>query len=152
MTAETSAQIEALARVPDDVEQLIARTATTASTGEGWSAAEIVGHLCDSARYWGARMLLAVHEDLPQLKVFDENAMVQLAAWRYRPLDMLLRDFRSVSEHNVAFLRSLPAAAFERAGMHEVRGRITLADMVAAESSHELGHVNQLRETLGGGN
>jgi len=152
MTAETVTQIEALARVPEDVEQLIARAGSTETAGEGWTAAEIVGHLCDSARYWGARMLRAVYEEMPQLNVFDENAMVQLAAWRYRPLEMLLRDFRSVSEQNVTFLRSLPATAFERAGMHAVRGRITLAEMVATESAHELGHVAQLRETLGIGN
>lgn len=149
---ETSELVETLAAIPDRLEAL-ARRASGARAGtagdEAWTPSEIVGHLCDSARYWGARMFRVAHEENPLLVSFDENALVDLAAYRYRALDELLRGFRLLAEGNVALLRTLDTAAWERMGTHEARGPMTLRTIVATEADHEQVHVRQLAAALG---
>ena len=141
-----------LAAIPDQLDILVARGAELppqSGVAEDWTPSEILGHLCDSARYWGARMYRVAHEDEPELPPFDENGMVQLAAYRYRPLAPLLRQFHLIAEDNVALLRSLPPEAWDRAGRHEMRGRITQREIAAVEADHDRNHVHQLRAALG---
>lgn len=150
-TGDPSAHVAALAAIPDQLEAAVreAGVGTDKTSGDDWTPAEIVGHLGDAARYWGARMQRVVREDEPALPYWDETTMVDLAAYRYRDLDELLRVFRLTSAGNVAFLRALPAEVWERTGMHETRGRITLREIVAIEAGHQQGHVRQMREALG---
>lgn len=148
---DPSAHVATLAAIPDQLEAAVreAGAATDQTSAGEWTPAEIVGHLGDAARYWGARMLRVARENEPALPYWDENTMVDLAAYRYRDLDELLRVFRLTSAGNVTFLRGLPAEAWERAGLHETRGRITLREIVATEAGHQQGHVRQLRAALG---
>lgn len=149
---EVDAHVETLAAIPDRLESLARRahgTLAGVAGDEAWTPSEIVGHLCDSARYWGARMFRVAREDNPALVSFDEQEMVNLAAYRYRALDELLRGFRLLAEGNVALLRSLDAAAWDRIGTHDARGPITLREIAAIEAGHEQIHVRQLAEALG---
>lgn len=115
------------------------------TTGEGeWTTSELVGHLCDAARYWGGRMRLVVYEDEPALPVYDQDTFVRLAAYRYVPVATLAREFRLISEANVALLRGLRPEAWQRGGRHEERGRLTLRALVEIEAEHEGDHVRQL--------
>lgn len=146
--------VEGLAEIPNQLETLANRAkkaASPAASTDEWAPSEIVGHLCDAARYWGARMRRVVHEDDPALEAFDENMLVRLGAHRYWPLEALLREFRLLSEANVAFLRGLAPSAWERAGVHESRGRLTLREIVAIEAAHEQGHVHQFAEAVDSG-
>jgi len=152
--SDSAAAVATLASIPGQLDTLVERGAeltprTSAGANEDWTPSEILGHLCDSARYWGARMYRVAHEDEPELPFFDENDMVQLAAYRYRPLAPLLRQFHLIAEDNVALLRSLPPEAWDRAGRHATRGRITLREIAAVEADHEQNHVRQLRAALG---
>ncbi len=146
--------IATLASIPDRVQAAIREAASSNSAprpagDEGWTAAQVLGHLGDAARYWGARFYRAAREDEPKLASFDEDELVALAAYQYRPLDELMGVFRLNSEGNVALLRALPSGAWERTGLHATRGRITLREMAEVEADHELVHVRQLREALG---
>ncbi|MFI5273882.1 MAG: DinB family protein [Ktedonobacterales bacterium] len=152
MSAQESAlHLDTLAAIPDQLEAAVREAGAGAPSAAGaeWTPSEIAGHLGDAARYLGARMRRVVREQEPALPLFDENTMVELAAYRYRDLDELLAVFRLTSAGNVAFLRALPADAWERAGHHEVRGPLTLREIVAIESAHEQAHARQFREALG---
>lgn len=159
-SGDTRALVAALAAIPDQLEAAVRAAGTSSASipaavpvpmpaADDWTPGEIAGHLGDAARYWGARMLRVVHEDEPALPYWDENTMVDLAAYRYRDLDELLRVFRLTSAGNVAFLRGLPPEAWGRAGIHETHGRVTLHEMVATEAGHQQGHVRQFRAALG---
>jgi hypothetical protein len=153
----TDELVTTLAAIPDRVEASIRQSgATVASeaalpsedTDATWNANQVLGHLCDSARYWGARMFRVVREDEPLLPGIDQDALMLAFAHKYRALDELLATFRLGSAGNVAFLRGLPAEAWQRAGTHEERGRMTLRELVEVETDHELVHLRQLREAL----
>jgi adenine phosphoribosyltransferase len=152
-TATTAELIATLAAIPDQLEALARQTGgTTPPNGapeDTWTPSEVAGHLCDAARYWGARMRRAVHEQSPTLDRFDEGTMVRLAAYRYWPLDMLLRSFRLLSEDTAAFLRGLPPEAWGRSGIHEEYGLLTLREIVEIEAGHERTHVRQFAAALG---
>lgn len=147
--------IALLASVPDQLEAALpaanltsvvppasntSNVSGTASGEEGWTTSEIIGHLCDAARYWGGRMRLAVYEERPRLEPFDQDALVRLAAYRYTPADTLLRELRLVSASNVALLRGLRLEQWERVGVHAERGALTVRQMVEIEASHEQDH------------
>ena len=157
MTASTTDDlIAALAEIPHRLEALAARATQAdggaspgAASSDAWTPSEVAGHLCDSARYWGARMRRVVYEQSPAMEMFDEGTMVRLAAYRYWPLAMLLREFRLLSEDTTAFLRGLPADAWQRSGVHPERGTITLNDIIDIEAAHEQNHVRQFAAALG---
>jgi len=155
--ATTDELIAALASVPDRVESAL-REAGPAAQGAAlpaedgdvaWNASQVLGHLGDAARYWGARFFRTVREENPRLPGVDQDALMTYFAYRYRPLDELLQAFRLTSAGNVALLRGLPAEAWERTGVHEERGPMTLREMAEVEADHEIMHVRQLREALG---
>lgn len=151
MTDSTTDELLAqLAGVPDALEAAL-RTAPprspSATTGEdSWTTSEIVGHMCDAARYWGGRMRRAVHEDSPHLEQFDQDAFVRLAAYRHIAPETLAQEFRLVSASNVALLRGLRPEQWERVGVHPERGPLTVREMVEIEAGHESGHARQLAE------
>lgn len=147
-----------LASVPDQLEAALPATAalptaSSATSGapsgeESWTTSEIIGHLCDAARYWGGRMRLAVYEDRPRLEPFDQDALVRMAAYRYLPADMLLREFRLVSGANVAMLRGLTPEQWERVGTHAERGPLTVRQMAEIEANHERDHAQAFADAL----
>jgi hypothetical protein len=154
-TGAASGAIVTLAAIPDRLEALArqaqsgqAHEASGAEAG-GWTASEVAGHLCDAARYWGARMRLVVYEQSPALAPYNEEGEVRLAAYRYWPVDVLLREFRVLSEDTVAFLRALPDETWERPGVHAERGPLTLRQIVEIEAEHEENHVRHFAATLG---
>ena len=156
--ATIEALIAALEGVPSRVEALAQRAAGSeraqpgaeSALGPGeWSGPEIAGHLCDAARVWGGRMRVVAFEEQPQLPAYDENGEVLLGGYRYTALADLVREFRLVSERNVALLRGLPTAAWERTGHHAERGSMTLREIVTVEAEHEQMHAGQLARALG---
>src|SRR5262245_22827974 len=115
--ASTDELIATLNAVPDRVADILrqagaestARAAFPAEGSDGaWNANQVLGHLCDAARYWGARMFRIAREDEPLLPGIDQDALVVAFAHRHRSLDELLATFRLVSAGNVALLRGLP--------------------------------------------
>ena len=119
--------IATLAAIPDRVADSLhqagaasaAQAVLPAESGEGaWNANQVLGHLCDSARYWGARMFRIAHEDNPLLPGIDQNALMVAFAHRYRALDELLATFRLASAGNIALLRDLSPEAWQRSGIH----------------------------------
>jgi hypothetical protein len=156
--ASTEDLVATLASMPDRVAETLRQGGAdaverTALPSEGadasWNAQQVLGHLGDSSRYWGARMLRTVFEDEPQLPGVDQDALMLAFAHRYRSPDELLTMYRLASAGNVALLRGLPAEAWQRAGIHEERGRMTLRAMVEVQADHEQIHLRQLREALG---
>jgi uncharacterized damage-inducible protein DinB len=138
--------IESLASMPDRLEAAVAALGPreAAPGADGWSARELTGHLCDAARMWGARMRLAAFEDRPHLESYDQDTFVRLGAYRHIPAAALVSQFRTISEPTVAFLRELDTSAWERTGVHDERGALTLREIVAIEAEHEREHVEQI--------
>jgi hypothetical protein len=116
-----------------------------------WSVAEIVAHLADAelAMGWRLRGMLATpglalawwgQDRWAERRGYDAVSPTEHAAL-----------FRALREGNLRLLASVPRAWWDDCfGVHEVRGRQTVADFVALEAAHDLNHLRQIDRILRG--
>jgi uncharacterized damage-inducible protein DinB len=152
-TAETrSAHIETLRLLPERLRAAVtglgeAQLNTPYRAG-GWTVRQVVHHLADSHANSFIRFKLALTEDWPTIKPYDE------AAWAALPDSALAIDgslvFLDVLHARwVALLESLAEADFDRGFVHPDNGRQTIGLALASyawHSLHHTAHITNLRE------
>jgi hypothetical protein len=110
-----------------------------------WSIKEVVGHLADSERIFGYRLLRIGRGDGTPLPGFDENAYVPAGDFDARPLASVLDELRAVRQSTTALAHGLPANAWSRRG--EASGKVisarALAYIIVGHLTH---HERVLRE------
>src|SRR5580700_592171 len=92
-----------------------------------WSIAEILAHLADAELVGGWRMRLIVGHNGVPIQAFDQNVWAETFAYARRDPAASLETFRVLRESNLAMLGSLPKNLWENYGMHEERGKETIA-------------------------
>lgn len=141
-----------LRSTPDVVRGLLVPQPTVAigfrPDGE-WNAQEIVAHLIHGERTdWIPRVRhVLAHADREPFPPFARDGWGDLVA---RPLPELLETFAAERRGSLAALASLglTEADLERVGLHPRLGRVTLANLLATWSVHDLTHVEQLTRLL----
>jgi uncharacterized damage-inducible protein DinB len=114
----------------------------------GWTVRQVVHHLADSHVNAYVRHKLVATETNPPLKAYDENAWSSLADVA-GPVSVSLQLLAALHERWAAFLRSLPADAFRRTGLHGENGSMTLDELVglyAWHGRHHVAHITVLRQ------
>ena len=118
----------------------------------GWTARQVIHHLADSHLNAFVRAKLALTEDEPELKVWDENAWAALPDSTTAPVAGSLEILDGVHARLVLLLSALDARGFQRAGRHQQRGRVRVADLLdiyAWHGAHHLRQVEGLRRARG---
>ena len=81
-----------------------------------WTAREILGHILDSERIFGYRLLCFARGDQALLEVADQDLYVRNSELtRYRFSD-LIEEFNLVRKAHILLIEHLPAAGWERWG------------------------------------
>lgn len=111
-----------------------------------WSIQQLIVHLMDSHVTAAWRMRRIIAEDNPLITAYDENAFVQRLAYDQTDAKAAVEIFRLTQRMTANLLRTLPDDAFERAGNHTERGRITLGELVPDYIRHLEHHMKFLRE------
>jgi hypothetical protein len=115
-----------------------------------WSPAEVLAHLRAADDIQAMRAYMILTRDEPPLPAFDERVWSQVAGYlTLHPRASLDLYFRRRIELGYA-LRAVNAAAFDRAGMHEALGRLTLRALLENLAEHEEDHVAQLEAAQAG--
>ena len=117
-----------------------------------WSPFDVVGHLSHGDRAeWIPRVRhLLEHGEARPFTPFDRFAQVRDAPGR--TLSEKLDEFaalRAQSLRDLAALRLTPAD-LERAGAHPAFGRVTLGQLLATWTVHDLGHLAQVCRAMAG--
>lgn len=107
-----------------------------------WSIAEILAHLADSELIIGWRMRLILGSNGASLQNADQDAWAAIPGYARNPKASLVT-FRVLREANLALLKSLPKHLWQNYGMHEKRGKETIAHMVRLYAGHDLNHLTQ---------
>jgi uncharacterized damage-inducible protein DinB len=117
----------------------------------GWTVRQLVHHIADSHANSYIRVKLALTEDNPTIKPYDEAAWATLPDSRM-PIDVSLAFTQAVHARFVCLLESMTDADYEKTFQHPERGSITLATNLAIydwHSRHHTAHITGLRERTG---
>ncbi|WP_263350208.1 YfiT family bacillithiol transferase [Acidicapsa acidisoli] len=117
----------------------------------GWSLRQVVHHVADSHANSYVRFKLALTEDWPTIKPYDEAAWAELSDSRLS-IDVSLTLIAALHARWVALVESLPDADFARGYVHPAGGRQNLAQVLALyawHSRHHTAHIANLRERMG---
>src|ERR1700684_1474734 len=117
----------------------------------GWTVRQLVHHVADSHANSYVRFKLALTEDWPTIKPYDEAAWANLNDSTL-PIDVSLALLGAVHTRWVALLESMTDADFERGFNHPESGRQNLAKALAIydwHSRHHTAHITSLRARKG---
>lgn len=118
----------------------------------GWTVRQLVHHVADSHANWYIRLKLALTEDNPTIKPYNENAWSKLADANTMAITVSLAILDSVHERADKVLRSLDRAQFDRTYVHPESGQHTIDYMLGSYSwhgEHHIAHVTRLRAREG---
>jgi uncharacterized damage-inducible protein DinB len=119
----------------------------------GWTVKQVVHHLPDSHMNAYTRFKLALTEDEPTIKTYQEAEWAELPDSQKVPIEVSLDLLDALHVRWVTLLRSMDPAGFRRALRHPEHGRVlTLAQMLglyAWHGRHHVAHVTSLRKREG---
>lgn len=153
--ATRQTNIDTLRRAPELLRQAVsglsdAQLDTPYREG-GWTIRQVVHHLADSHANAYIRIKLALTEDWPTVKPYDEAAWAKLADSRL-PIEGSLAVVGALHDRWVALLQSLAEEDFQKGFIHPAMGRQTLETNVALyawHSRHHIAHITSLRARQG---
>ncbi len=149
-------QIESLRRLPqyltDAVRGLDDEQLATPYREGGWTVRQVVHHLADSHANSVIRFKLALTEDWPTIKPYDEAAWARLSDSRTLPVDTSLTFIEALHSRWTALLDSLSEQDFQRGYKHPEMGPQALWIALALydwHGRHHTAHITTLRQRRG---
>lgn len=124
----------------------------TAYRDGGWTVRQVVHHVADSHLNAYVRLKLALTEDQPLVKEYDEARWAELPEARSAPVDLSLNLLDALHGRWGACLRALPADGFDRTFRHPSLGVMSLNALLALyawHGRHHVAHITTLRERRG---
>ena len=118
----------------------------------GWTVRQLVHHVADSHINAYVRMRLALTEDWPTIKPYEESAWAKLEDARTLPVEVSLALLQSLHRRWVVLLGSLTEADWMRGYVHPQSGRQTLetvAGIYGWHGRHHAAHITELRKRMG---
>jgi len=118
----------------------------------GWTVRQLVHHVADSHEQMVGRMKLALTEDCPKIKTYDEAAWAELKDARTLPIELSLGILDGLYVRAAVVLRSLSESEWQRSFEHPDWGKIRLEQTLALyawHSRHHVAHVTELRKRRG---
>jgi hypothetical protein len=114
----------------------------------GWTGRQVVHHVADSHLNAYTRIKLALTEDAPRLKTYEEQFWAELADGRDADPALSLSILDGVHKRLTILLESLTPEQFARKAHHPQSGDITvdyLLQMYAWHCRHHLGHLGLIQ-------
>ncbi|HET6349252.1 MAG TPA: putative metal-dependent hydrolase [Candidatus Krumholzibacteria bacterium] len=146
--ADVRGAIETIAACPRELRAAVAglddaRLETPYRDG-GWTVRQLVHHIADSHMNAYIRCKLAVAENQPRIKTYEQDDWAKFDDASHAPITVSLDLIEALHERWVRFLRSLPDSAFDRKLDHPEIGVITLAYVVFLYAWHGRHHTTQI--------
>ena len=153
---ERAANIRQIAELPSQlraaVNGLVDRQLATPYREGGWNVRQVVHHVADSHMNSFIRFRLALTENEPTIKPYDEAACAELADSRTSPIELSLTLLDSLHARWIIMLESMSDADFARSFRHPEIDLVTLevnTALYAWHSRHHVAHITSLRERMG---
>lgn len=118
----------------------------------GWTIQQVVHHVADSHVNAYIRLKLALTEDTPTIKPYNEAAWALLPDVQALPVNISVTMLHTLHIRMVAIMTALTPDEWERTFYHPEHGRYIplweMAAMYAWHSRHHTEHIRQLRERM----
>ena len=119
----------------------------------GWTVHQLVHHLADSHMNSFIRFKLALTEDNPTIKPYEENAWSETADVVKEPINVSITLLYALHKRWLTLLQNMSDSDFEKTLFNpQRRGQITLWDMLgiyAWHGKHHVAHIKTLKENKG---
>jgi hypothetical protein len=118
----------------------------------GWTVRQVVHHVPDSHMNAYTRVKLALTENEPTIKPYDEAAWAKLNDVRDTPIETSLVLLETLHERWDKILSAMTDADFARTLLHPDHGVITLDWLIALyawHGRHHVAHITSLRDRSG---
>jgi uncharacterized damage-inducible protein DinB len=118
----------------------------------GWTVRQVVHHLADAQMNWYIRTKLAVTEDEPTIKPYDEAQWAELEDARRGAVDPSLLLLDGLYQRWVKIFGAMTPAQRTRPFQHPERGLLTLEytlPMQVWHGRHHTAHIVELRQRMG---
>ncbi len=117
----------------------------------GWTLRQVVHHVPDSHMNAYIRFKLALTENEPAIKPYNEHAWASLPDSKL-PVEISLQLLAALHDRWVSLLRALTEADFHKTFLHPERGLSTLErtlGLYAWHGRHHTAHITELRRRMG---
>jgi uncharacterized damage-inducible protein DinB len=117
---------------------------------DGWTVRQLVHHVADSHLNAYVRVKLALTEENPTIKPYDQGSWAQLAD-SAMPVGGSLDMLDALHARLVHLLRAMPESAFARLLSHPENGPMTIDALLSTyawHGRHHVAHVTALRERM----
>jgi len=118
----------------------------------GWTVRQLVHHIADSHMNAFTRFKLALTENEPTIKTYEEALWAELPDTKTPPIDSSLAIVENLHKRWVILLRSLDPSDWPRKFRHPAWGLGTVDFLLAQYSwhgRHHVAHITSLRERNG---
>lgn len=118
----------------------------------GWTVRQVVHHVPDSHLNSYCRFKLALTEETPTIRPYDEAAWANLSDSRDTPIETSLTLLESLHDRWVRLLHSMDDEDFARRLRHPELGEMSLDQVLCIygwHSRHHVAHITTLRERMG---
>lgn len=148
--------IEVLSELPGRMQAAVAgltpQQLDTPYRDGGWTVRQTVHHVAESHMHSFLRFRLAITENNPTIKPYDEAACANLVDSREEPVEVSLTLLDALHRRWVTMLNAFQPDDWQRTFTHPDRGPMTL-DMTlgiyAWHSRHHTAHITELRKRMG---
>jgi uncharacterized damage-inducible protein DinB len=118
----------------------------------GWTVRQVVHHVADSHMNSYVRFKLALTEEVPTIKTYEEKRWAETAEVRRTPPEVSLVLLESLHARWTELLRAMSAADFGRKLRHPEHGEMTLDALLSLyewHGRHHTAHITALRKRMG---
>lgn len=133
------------------VEKLNQEQLDTPYRSGGWTIRQVVHHLADSHMNAYVRFKLALTEEKPTIKPYDEGKWAELPDSKL-PIEISLAILDALHQRWVTLLRSLSNADMKRTFIHPESGEVSIGKNIgiyAWHGKHHLAHITSLSSRQG---
>lgn len=154
--AERADAIEHIAETPKNLRRAISGLTggqlDTPYRAGGWTVRQLAHHIPDSHMNSYVRLKLALTENEPTIKPYEEQLWAQLPDSRETPVEVSLALLDFLHLRWVILLRALQPPEFARQLRHPALGVMTVDNLVhlyAWHGQHHVAHITELRKREG---
>lgn len=106
----------------------------------GWTLRQVVHHLADAHINGFVRFKLALTEDLPPIKTYEEALWAETADGREAPVEVSIQLLAALHQRWIILLESLSEPQFDCAFSHPQRGLMMIDKAIQLYAWHGLHH------------